>query len=305
MPRESGDDRSGASELWRFATAAGGLAATLGIMLAGLPFGGGLAGFAILFGVVAFAAREPPPAPLGIANRLTLIRLAVFAALAGAALSAPVSADARLALGEWIPCLAYGAAALADFADGALARRTKSASAFGARLDAEADALGMAAASGIAVLGSGVLPLWYLAAGLGRYLFGAALFFEARWGRRLRDLPPSPFRRRLAGFQMGLLAVCLAPGIEPEWALPSTVALGVPFLLGFGRDYLIASGRLDPASAGSRRFVSLLAKLRSPASGTAALLALALGAAKLAGFFTGSWFLAAFFFAWLLRSPRR
>ena len=305
MPRESGDKRAEATELWRFATAAGGLVATLGVVFAGLPLSGGLAGFAILFGVVAFAAREPPPAPLGIANRLTLTRLAVLAALAGAALSTPVSVDARLVLGGWTPCLAYGAAALADFADGALARRTKSASAFGARLDAEADALGMAAASGIAVLGSGVLPLWYLAAGLGRYLFGAALFFEARWGRRLRDLPPSPFRRRLAGFQMGLLAVCLAPGIEPAWALPSTVALGVPFLLGFGRDYLIASGRLDPASVGSRRFVSLLAKLRSPASGTAALLALALGAAKLAGFSTGSWFLAAFFFAWLLRSPRR
>lgn len=274
------------------------------VLFAGLPLAGGLAGFAILFGVVAFAAREPAPVPLGLANRLTLTRLAVLATLAGTGFAAPVFAEARLVLGGWIPCLAYSLAALGDYADGALARRTKSASAFGARLDAEADALGMAAASGIAVLGSGTLPLWYLVAGLGRYLFGAALFVEARFGRRLNELPPSPFRRRLAGFQMGLVAVCLAPFIEPEWAPPSMLALGVPFLAGFARDYLIVSGRLDPDGDGSRRFLSLLEKLRSPACGAAAVLAAGLGAAKLAGFPAGSWALAFFFFAWLLRSPR-
>lgn len=278
--------------------------AILGTVFAGLPLGGGVAGFAILFGVVGFAAREPAPVPLGIANRLTLARLAVLAALGGAALWAPVSADARLALGGWMPCLAYGVAALGDFADGAIARRTKSVSRFGARLDAESDALGMAVASGILVLWSGVLPVWYLAAGLGRYLFGAALLAEARLGRRLGELPRSPFRRRLAGFQMGLLAVCLAPGIEPEWALPSTLALGVPFLLGFGRDYCIASGRLDPDGAGARRRISLLMKLRSPASAAAAVLAAVLGAAKLAGIAAGSWALGLFFCAWLLRIPR-
>ena len=119
------------------------------------------------------------------------------------------------------------------------------------RLDAEADALGLAAASGIAVLASGTLPAWYLLAGFGRYLFGAALFVEERLGRRLRALPPSPFRRRLAGFQMGLVAVCLAPFIEPQWAPPATAALGAPFLLGFARDYLISTGRIDPESAGA------------------------------------------------------
>ena len=164
----------------------------------------------------------------------------------------------------------------------------------------------MAAGTGIAVLWSGVLPPWYLLAGFGRYLFGAALFLEARLGRRLRELPPSPFRRRLAGFQMGLVTVCLAPFVEPEWAPPATLALGVPFLLGFGRDYLIASGRLDPDSAASRRFLSRLARLRSPASGAAAVLAAALGVAKLAGLPTGSWFLAAFFFACVVRrAPAR
>ena len=207
--------------------------------------------------------------------------------------------EAGDALG-WVPALAYGLAALADGLDGVVARRTGTESAFGARLDAETDALGMAAASGIAVLIVGVLPLWYLAAGFGRYLFGAALFVERRLGRELADLPPSPFRRRLAGFQMGLLAVCLVPGIEPEWALPSTLALGIPFLAGFARDYLLASGRLDPQGAGSRRMVARLQGLRRIVSRPAVLLAAALGILGLAGFPTGWWGLAAVFFGWLI-----
>ena len=162
----------------------------------------------------------------------------------------------------------------------------------------------MAAASGVAVLVAGTLPLWYLAAGFARYLFGAGLLVERLCGRPPKDLAPSPFRRRLAGFQMGLLAVCLVPGIEPHWALPSAVALGGPFLVGFVHDYLLASGRLDPASEGSRSFVSRLGRLRAAARRIAAVLAGALGALRIAGFPTGSLALAAFFFAWLTLRPR-
>lgn len=276
-----------------------------GVLLAGLPVGGGLVAFALLFGVLAYVAREPAPVPLGLANRLTLFRLAVLAALAGYGLAAVISVRARLALTGWTACVAYTAAALGDYADGAIARRARTASAFGARLDAEADALGLAAASAIAVLASGTLPAWYLLAGFGRYLFGAALFVEERLGRRLRELPPSPFRRRLAGFQMGLVAVCLAPFIQPEWALPSTVALGAPFLAGFGRDYLVRTGRVDPESAGWRRLAGRLARLRSPGSRTALALAAVLTVLKSAGYATGSWGLAAFFFGWLILPPGR
>ncbi|MYK79059.1 MAG: CDP-alcohol phosphatidyltransferase family protein [Acidobacteria bacterium] len=299
--RDSGDG----NELWRFATAAGGAVCAAGILLAGLPLGGGLLGFAIFSGVVAFAAREPAPRPLGLANRLTLVRLAALAVLAVGWLAATLTSYAGLALAGWMPCLVYAAAALGDYADGAIARRTRTTSAFGARLDAEADALGLAAASGIAVFASGTLPAWYLLAGFGRYLFGAALFAEKRWGRRLVELPSSPFRRRLAGFQMGLVAVCLAPFIEPEWAPPSTLALGLPFLIGFARDYLIRTGRLDPESAGSRRLTGLFGRLRRPVSRIAAAAAVALGILRLAGLPVGSWGLAAFFFGWLVRPGRR
>ena len=255
----------------------------------------------------------PPPGRLGAANAITLARLVIFAGLGGfMAVSLAFVPETGDALGDalghalgWAPALAYGLAALADGLDGVVARRTGTESAFGARLDAETDALGMAAASGIAVLLAGVLPLWYLLAGFGRYLFGAALFVERRLGRQLADLPPSPFRRRLAGFQMGLLAVCLVPGIEPEWALPSTLALGIPFLAGFARDYLLASGRLDPRGAGSRRLVARLRGLRFPVGWMSALLAAILGVLKMAGLSTGAWGLAAFFFGWLILVGRR
>ena len=293
------------NELWRFATGAAGAVCTAGILFAGLPVGGGFLGFAIFTGVVAFAAREPAPRPLGLANRLTLVRLAALAALAGGGLFAAFSSQAELALGGWMPCLVYAAAALGDYADGAIARRTRTTSAFGARLDAEADALGLAAGSGIAVFASGTLPAWYLLAGFGRYLFGAALLVEKRLGRRLAELPSSPFRRRLAGFQMGLVAVCLAPFIEPAWAPPATLALGLPFLIGFARDYLIRSGRLDPESAASCRLTDFLGRLRRPASRIVAAAAAALGILKLAGLAVGSWGLAAFFFGWLVRPGRR
>ena len=296
---------AGAKEVWRFGAAAAGVALTAAVLVTGLSLGGAAAGAAIFGGVVAFTARDPVPSPLGLANQLTLARLAALAALAGVGLSAIVAPEAHLVLTGWIPCLVYGATALADQADGAIARRTGTTSAFGARLDAEADALGLALASGIAVLVAGTLPLWYLGAGFARYLFGAALFAERRLGRPLRDLHPSPFRRRLAGFQMGLLAVCLAPSIEAEWATPSALALGVPFLIGFARDYLVRSGRMDPEGAKFHRLSRRFDNLRRPMSHAALAAAIVLGILKTAGLAIGSWGLAAFFLGWLLLPARK
>ncbi len=125
-----------------------------------------------------------------------------------------------------------------------------------------------------------------LLAGCARYLFALALRVE---GRPQRPLDPSPFRRRLAGFQMGLLAVCLVPGITLRWSVPAAFALGVPFLVGFARDYLVSSGRLDPAG------VPWLGRLRKPAALTAVGAAVPLAALGL-----GPLALGAFLFAWLL-----
>jgi len=53
-------------------------------------------------------------------------------------------------------------------------------------------------------------------------------------------------RRRLAGFQMGILAVFLWPIARPPSTLLAELIIGVPLLIGFIRDWLLVSGALDP-----------------------------------------------------------
>ncbi len=221
-------------------------------------------------------AADGAPLPFGPANQVTLARLLVFAGLGG--WCAAGASEAR-----WLPAGAYGAATLADALDGFLARRSGLQSEFGALFDMETDALGHAAAATAAAM-LGALPAWGLLLGFARYLYALGLWLE---GAR-RPLDPNPFRRRLAGFQMGLLAVCLVPGITPRWSLPAALALGVPFLLSFARDYLVVSGRLAPG-AGAR-----LARFRRPAAAAALLAALVLSA------FDGPAALGAFLLGWLL-----
>ena len=177
-----------------------------------------------------------------------------------------IGGDDRLAGSGWALCIAYTVAAVTDAVDGPLARRFGGPTGFGSRLDAETDALGIAAAAAAAVLVVGTLPAWYLAAGLARYLYGAGLFFARRLGRPRAPLPESSFRRRLAGFQMGLLAVCLGPWVQPEWAAPPTLALGGAFLAGFSVDFLFAVGAVDPQGSRWRRVAGWLHRGRRPAA---------------------------------------
>lgn len=234
------------------------------------------AGLAAFLAVSGFASRtislhrstrngaETPAGPLGPAVPITLLRLGLVSLLAGqtAVLAwSPVETGA----GAWLPFLLYAPAVLADALDGAVARRAGFATPFGALLDRETDALGLAAGS-LYAASTGALPRWYLAAGFARYLAGAALAAESRSGRRRGSLDPSPFRRRLAGFQMALVAASLAPAASPQWFGPASIALGVPFLAGFARDYLVMSGRLDPKGSAWRAAARALARIRRPLS---------------------------------------
>lgn len=276
-----------------------GLAVSVGGL--GLPVAGGFLGVLLTAPVlVAVIVREPAPAALGLANRVTLGRLALVAGLGGQVLWALIAADDRLVASGWTLCIAYGVAAVSDALDGPLARRFGGATAFGARLDAETDALGIAAAATAAVSLLGTLPAWYLVAGLARYLFAAGLALGRRLGRSSAPLPPSPFRRRLAGFQMGLLVVCLGPWVRPEWAGPSTLALGGAFLIGFAIDFLFGAGVLDPRGFGWRSVARWLRRSRRPAAISCAVAAVVLGGLRLAGPGTGAWALGAFFLGWLL-----
>lgn len=227
------------------------------------------------------SAAEAAAGRLGPAVPITLLRLGLVSLLAGrtaAWISFPAEADG----GDWLPFLLYAPAVLADALDGAVARRAGFATPFGALLDRETDALGLAAGS-LRAASAGALPRWYLAAGFARYLAGAALAAESRLGRRRRPLDASPFRRRLAGFQMALVAASLAPVASPRWFGPAALALGVPFLAGFARDYSVMSGRLDPDGRAWRAAARALARARRSLSVLAAAAAAAGGALWLFG----------------------
>ena len=281
-------------------------AAGLGFITAGFPdlpvfpvFGAaGLAAAAAVLLLAAVVRRALPelrrhrragagPARLGPAVPLTLLRLGLVSALGGYALTLALFPERAAGSGVLLPFALYLPAVLADALDGVVARRRGFATDFGALLDRETDALGLAAASLTAILAAGALPAWYLLAGFARYLCAVGLFLEERGGRRRLELDPSPFRRRLAGFQMALVAASLAPGLPGDfpdrWAHPAALALGAPFLLGFARDYLVLSGRLDPEGARWRALAGFLARRRRFASRAGAAAAAALSALTFLG----------------------
>ena len=158
------------------------LAAALG---AAIPLGPGYAiKAALLFAVGAWLVwrglGHHPHARFGPANRITLLRLgaaALLAALVGEAVPhAPLAAMPAVA---WWLVIVATATALLDAVDGALARRSGLASAFGARFDMETDAFFTLLLCALVVQAGQAGP-WVLASGLMRYAFVAAAWVW-RW----------------------------------------------------------------------------------------------------------------------------
>lgn len=168
-----------------------------------------------------------PHARFGIANRITLIRLALGSMLAGL-LGGTFPASAPLAWG--LVALA-ALTALLDAIDGAMARRSGLSSAFGARFDMETDAAYTLVLSAL-VWQAGQAGPWVLAAGLLRYAFVAAAW---AWPWLAAPLPPSRRRQTLCAVQVTTLVVCLAPIVPPSLsaalAASSLALLGLSFAL--------------------------------------------------------------------------
>lgn len=150
-------------------------------------------------------------------NRVTLARGGLLCLLAALAL-----APGALAL----PAVAWGALALAllalalDGVDGWLARRTGTASAFGARFDMEVDAA-LVLVLALMVWTAGKAGPWVLALGLMRYAFVAAGW---RWRWLAAPLPPSGRRRAVCGVQIAVLAALLAPVLGPPLSAVAAAA---------------------------------------------------------------------------------
>lgn len=175
--------------------------------------------------------------PFGWPNRVTLVRAALVAALAGT-LVFPKAAGQH---GAALAAVAI-ATLLLDGVDGWLARRTGSATAFGARFDMEVDAL-LILVLCLAVVLTGKAGPWVLAIGLMRYGFILAGYW---WTALKAPLAPSRLRQGICVLQGLVLSLCLLPAVPPSWAaVMAALALGA-LAWSFVRDSLSLMRRHGP-----------------------------------------------------------
>jgi phosphatidylglycerophosphate synthase len=231
------------------------LARTVGIGGAGWLVG--LAGGLALNLALARALWRDPAAGLGVASWITLSRAALavgVAALTAATFERPVATATLVTLASVALAL--------DFVDGWLARRLRTESALGAKLDGEVDAFL------ILVLSIEVAPTagaWVLLIGVARYLFLAAGWARP-WMRT--TLPRRDWRKTVTASQ-GVALVIAASGVAP--LLVSRILLAVALAMlaeSFGRDVRWLWSRRQAAPA-------RVARVRHPAE-TAVLTLLAL-----------------------------
>lgn len=159
---------------------------------------------ALIAAALPFVGLHPFPR-LGPANRVTVIRAMLTALTAGLIGEAPTPRVAAAAI------VATAMIAVLDGVDGWLARRTRMASAFGARFDMETDALLVMVMSAL-VWTHGKAGIWILACGLIRYAFVAA-----GWLLPWMAGPLAPARRAktVAMVSLAGLSVALAPFVPP------------------------------------------------------------------------------------------
>ena len=162
---------------------------------------------------------------LGPANRVTLLRAALVSVV-GAACALPAVLASSIAL--LIPLSLV--ALLLDGVDGWVARRTGSASDFGARFDMELDAFFILVLC-LALLQLDKAGLWVLLIGLMRYLFVLAM---RPWPWLAAPLPDSFRRKAVCVWQLASLLACLLPFVSAtlsQWILLlSLLALSFSFL---------------------------------------------------------------------------
>jgi phosphatidylglycerophosphate synthase len=154
----------------------------------------------------------------GPADWVTSIRAALVVVLAAMLVRPP----------DPMVCVAIGSiAALLDGVDGWVARRTRTASAFGARFDMETDALLILVLAALVWM-YGKAGAWVVAAGLMRYGFVGA---GSVWPWLQRPLEPSRRRQTVCVVQIAALLASLWPGIVPP--LSATIAAAGLAVLGW------------------------------------------------------------------------
>ena len=184
---------------------------------------------------------------LGIGGEFMIYFMVSAACIKSQYLSAENFAYAKKVLAtaySWAPGCLYLAIALTDLLDGFAARKTKRITELGKRLDIETDAAGLLAASLVAIA-LGRLPILYVLVGIAYYLFSLGIWLRKKQGKPLKDLQQRPYSRIIAGFQMGLVAVVLLPLFQQAFTHLAAIIFMTPLLLGFLRDWLVVSCRVQ------------------------------------------------------------
>lgn len=162
---------------------------------------------------------------VGYANLVTAGRLVLVAFVAALAGQPAVPAIA------WTAVVVSTIAALLDIADGWIARRTGTATTFGARFDMEVDAL-LITVLAVLAWAWDKAGAWVLLSGLLRYMFVAGGWLLP-WLRN--PLPPSLRRKTICVVQIVALIVVLGPIVRPPLstlvAALGLVILGYSFLV--------------------------------------------------------------------------
>lgn len=178
---------------------------------------------------------------LGLGNCLTLLRGIAIGFLAGFLFSLRPMGN----LFAWLPATLYTTVIVLDYFDGYAARVTNHVTKLGGALDGIFDVSGFLIAVGL-VIWYGQLSIMFLLAGLAHYLFSFGLWWRRIHNRPVYDLPPSKRRRLLAGFEMSVISLLLWPLNIP---ITVTNLVGLifilPVLIGFWRDWLVVSGRIN------------------------------------------------------------
>lgn len=207
--------------------------AVIAILLAvlhapGAPIAVALTAAALAPPVVAAASLlRRSPRRVTTADRITLIRVGLTGVLAAAAVLIYVEAIAPRSA---TLAVVVGVALLLDAVDGAVARRTRSSTTAGARLDMEADA---AALLVVSLIVAATVGWWAVAIGAMRYIFVAAGWLRPA----LRgELGYSLFRRTVAAIQASALWIALLPFLPLPWAAAVTAIALALLLISFIRD---------------------------------------------------------------------
>jgi phosphatidylglycerophosphate synthase len=172
-----------------------------------------------------YAGRWTADGRFGLANAVTALRYGLVLLLAAIRSAGPLAASIVVAV------------LVLDGLDGFIARRSRTASSFGARFDTECDAL-LVLVAGVVLALSGRLGAWILVPGLLRYLYAIAMVLVP--GSR-GEAPRSDLGRYVFAAMVTSLAASLWPLAPIHPALSFSAALLVVY--SFARSSYWSFGR--------------------------------------------------------------